>query len=103
MKKRFEATCHGQLLPLTATEFRILATLVKNPGRVFSRSQLLDALGETYEGYERTIDAHVKNLRRKLTEISQGEDCSIITVHGVGYKFQELPHALDFKYSTGFR
>lgn len=89
---RFEANCHGQLLPLTATEFRILATLARNPGKVFSRSQLLDALGEAYEGYERTIDAHVKNLRRKLTEASQGGDCSIITVHGVGYKFQESPH-----------
>jgi DNA-binding response OmpR family regulator len=92
-EERFEANYHGHVLPLTATEFRILATLAGYPGKVFSRSQLLDALGETYEGYERTIDAHVKNLRRKLTEASQGEDRSIITVHGVGYKFQELPHA----------
>ena len=89
-EERFEATCHGQSLPLTVTEFRLLAALARKPGRVLSRAQLLDTLGESYEGYERTIDAHIKNLRRKLSTAS-GEGCNITTVHGVGYKLQELP------------
>lgn len=88
-EERFEATCHGQPISLTPTEFRVLAALAKNAGRVLSRSRLLDILGENYEGYERTIDVHVKNLRRKLAELGSGKGCSITTVHGVGYKFQE--------------
>ncbi|OGO20486.1 MAG: DNA-binding response regulator [Chloroflexi bacterium RBG_16_50_9] len=88
-EERFEATCHGKSVALTATEFRILAALVRNAGMVLSRSRLLDILGETYEGYERTIDVHVKNLRRKLSELGSGKGCSITTVHGVGYKLQE--------------
>ena len=88
-EERFEATCHGKPVSLTATEFRILAAMVKNAGRVLSRTRLLDILGETYEGYERTIDVHIKNLRRKLAEVSAGKECNIITVHGVGYKLQE--------------
>ena len=91
-EERFEATCRGTALPLTTTEFRLLAALARRPGRVLSRSQLLDALGETYEGYERTIDAHIKNLRRKLTAAGAPEDCGIATVHGVGYKLQEPHH-----------
>ncbi|PPD58439.1 response regulator transcription factor [Dehalogenimonas etheniformans] len=86
---RFEATCHGQPLPLTATEFKILAALVRNAGLVLSRGKLLDILGENYEGYERTIDVHVKNLRRKLREANIKSPCNITTVQGVGYKFQE--------------
>ncbi len=86
---RFEATCHRHPLPLTLTEFRILAALAISPGRVLSRAQLLDALGETYEGYERTIDVHIKNLRRKLGAAGAGKGCSIATVHGLGYKLQE--------------
>ncbi len=89
---RFEATCHGHPLPLTLTEFRILAALATSPGRVLSRAQLLDALGETYEGYERTIDVHIKNLRRKLEAAGAGKGCSIATVHGLGYKLQEAQH-----------
>lgn len=88
-EERFEATCHGQPISLTPTEFRVLAALAKNAGRVLSRSRLLDILGENYEGYERTIDVHVKNLRHKLAELGSGKGCSIATVHGVGYKFQE--------------
>jgi DNA-binding response OmpR family regulator len=88
-EERFEATCHDQPISLTATEFRILAALVKNAGRVLSRSRLLDILGENYEGYERTIDTHVKNLRRKLSELGSGKGCTITTIHGVGYKLQE--------------
>jgi DNA-binding response OmpR family regulator len=87
---RFEASCHEQILPLTKAEFHILAALAKSPGRVFSRSQLLDAaLGESYEGYERTIDVHIKNLRHKLKDAGGEGKCSIVTVHGVGYKMRE--------------
>ena len=89
-EERFEATCHEQSLALTPAEFHILAVLARSPGRVFSRTQLLDsALGETYEGYERTIDVHIKNLRHKLSAAGGKDDCSIVTVHGVGYKLQE--------------
>lgn len=92
-EERFEATCHGQPLALTPAEFNILAVMARSPGRVFSRTQLMDsALGESYEGYERTIDVHVKNLRHKLTAASGKDDCSIVTVHGVGYKLQEPHH-----------
>ncbi len=90
-EERFEASCRGVPLPLTTTEFRLLAALARRPGHVLSRSQLLDALGETYEGYERTIDAHVKNLRRKLAAGGVPAECGIATVHGVGYKLQEPP------------
>ena len=92
-EERFEATCHGHLLTLTPSEFRILAALARDPGRVLSRAQLLDmALGETYEGYERTIDVHIKNLRRKLADAGGVEGCTIITVHGIGYKLKEPDH-----------
>jgi len=71
----------GEPIALTATEFKLLATLAHSPGRVFSRLQLMEAaLGEYYEGYERTIDSHISHLRRKLG----GE--LIQTVHGIGYK-----------------
>ena len=89
-EERFEVSCHDETVSLTPAEFRILATMAKSPGRVFSRSQLLDmALGETYEGYERTIDVHIKNLRHKLKEAGGEGKCVIATVHGVGYKIQE--------------
>lgn len=91
-EERFAATCHGQPLALTPTEFRILAALARTPGRVLSRMQLLDILGEAYEGYERTIDAHIKNLRRKLFAAGAGEGCTVVTVHGIGYKLQETDH-----------
>jgi DNA-binding response OmpR family regulator len=92
-EERFEATCHDQLLSLTVTEFRLLAALARKPGRVLSRAQLLDSLGESYEGYERTIDVHIKNLRRKLAAAGAGAACNITTVHGVGYKLQESSYA----------
>jgi two-component system, OmpR family, alkaline phosphatase synthesis response regulator PhoP len=72
---------------LTPTEFELLATLARQPGRVFSRAQLLDAIhGVAFESYERAIDAHVKNIRRKI-EVKAGEPQYILTVYGVGYKF----------------
>jgi DNA-binding response OmpR family regulator len=71
---------------LTRTEFDILATMAAHPGRVYTRLQLMDAAqGEAFEGYERTIDAHVKNLRRKLGDQAR-ESRFIETVFGVGYK-----------------
>lgn len=72
----------GVDVPLTATEFQILSVFMRNPSRVFSRLQILEAaLGTYYEGYERTIDSHISHLRRKL----HGEP-RIETVHGIGYK-----------------
>jgi DNA-binding response OmpR family regulator len=92
-EERFEAACHGNALSLTPAEFRILSALARTPGRVLSRAQLLDmALGETYEGYERTVDVHIKNLRHKLAAAGAGEGCGIVTVYGVGYKIKEPQH-----------
>lgn len=76
-------------IELTPTEFRILATLVSQPGRVFTRGQLLDAVhGVSFETYERAIDAHVRNIRRKLRSTTDRSQL-VKTVHGVGYKFDE--------------
>ncbi len=76
---------------LTPTEFEILAALASQPGRVFSRAQLLTvARGVAFESYERAIDSHIRNLRRKLEPADgHAEPEHIITVHGVGYKFAE--------------
>jgi len=88
-RDRYEVRRAGQLLELTRTEFQILVTLAADPGRVFSRLQLLDAVqGEAFEGYERTIDSHVKNLRRKI-ELDSRQPRYIQTVIGVGYKLVE--------------
>jgi DNA-binding response OmpR family regulator len=74
---------------LTPSEFAILATLARSPGRVFTRAQLLDALhGVAFESYERAIDAHIKNIRRKI-ERDSAEPCYILTVYGVGYRFSD--------------
>lgn len=76
-------------IELTATEFELLRALMESPGRVFSRMQLLDRVqGEAYEGYERTIDSHVKNLRKKI-EPDPEHPRFIVTVYGVGYKLGE--------------
>jgi two-component system alkaline phosphatase synthesis response regulator PhoP len=89
---RHEVACHGKPIGLTPTEFRLLWALAGQPERVFSRSQLMDeALDETFEGYARTVDAHVKNLRRKLSSAA-GKNC-IVTVYGVGYRFTGAGHA----------
>jgi len=78
----------GQLLSLTPTEFNLLAAMIAHPGRAFSRFQLLESVqGSTaYEGYERTIDTHIKNLRAKL-EPDPKKPRYIETVFGVGYRF----------------
>jgi two-component system alkaline phosphatase synthesis response regulator PhoP len=81
------ATHAGETLELTPTEFNLLAALAAQPGRAFTRMQLLEtALGSAYEGYERTIDAHIKNLRAKL-EADPRKPRYIETVFGVGYRF----------------
>lgn len=83
---RHEVTVGGRPVELTPTEFALLAALLRHPGRVFSRLQLLDLTqGAAYEGYERTIDAHVKNLRQKI-EPDPKSPRYIQTVYGVGYK-----------------
>jgi two-component system alkaline phosphatase synthesis response regulator PhoP len=81
------ATVAGEPIDLTPTEFQILATLVRHPGRIFSREQLLEAVhGLTFDGYDRSIDSHIKNLRRKI-EPNPRQPCYIQTIYGVGYRF----------------
>jgi DNA-binding response OmpR family regulator len=83
---RHEVRRDGSTVDLTPTEFRLLATLASYPGRVYSRFELLDRVqGTDSEGHERTIDVHVKNLRRKL-EPEPGAPRYVQTVHGVGYR-----------------
>ena len=80
-------TVVGQLADLTPTEFDLLATLMAHPGRAFSRMELLERVqGEAFAAYERTIDAHVKNLRAKI-EPDPSTPRYVLTVFGVGYKF----------------
>lgn len=83
-----EAYLTGELLDLTPVEFKLLATLAREPGRVFTRLQLLSALsGTTYATLDRTIDTHIKNLRKKIEPDPQNPTY-ILTVRGVGYKFR---------------
>ncbi|MBE0417237.1 MAG: response regulator transcription factor [Coriobacteriia bacterium] len=82
----------GEELDLTASEFKLLVTLARYPGRVYTRMELVEkVLGYDFEGYERTIDSHVKNLRAKIHDDPR-EPTYIWTVHGVGYRF-EMPQA----------
>ncbi len=77
----------GQNINLTPSEFDLLAVLMRNPGRAFSRADLLDMLqGTSFEGYERTIDVHVRNLRTKI-ELDPSNPEYVETVYGVGYRF----------------
>ena len=86
---RRKVTAAGRVVTLTPTEFELLAVLAREPGRVFTRSQLLDAVhGFSLETYERAIDGHVRNLRRKL-EPDEGLARYVRTVHGVGYALAE--------------
>jgi DNA-binding response OmpR family regulator len=79
----------GEAIDLTATEFQLLATLARYPGRVFTRAQLLDAVrGAAVESFERAIDAHVKNVRRKI-EVDPHRPRYLLAVYGIGYKFAE--------------
>ncbi|HUN08171.1 MAG TPA: response regulator transcription factor [Aggregatilineales bacterium] len=87
--QRRSVTVAGVSVELTANEFDLLITMLRYPGRVYSRAQLLEATqGTTYEGYERTIDQHVKNLRQKI-EPDTRDPRYILTVRSVGYKFTE--------------
>jgi len=85
-RRSHRATVEGRALELTRSEFRLLDTMVRQPGRVFRRSELIDAaLGEDTMVLERTIDVHIRGLRRKLDEASE----LIETVRGVGYRFRD--------------
>jgi DNA-binding response OmpR family regulator len=85
--ERHQVMNGSQLVDLTPTEFKLLEILASNTGKVFSRLQIVEQTqGYTFEGYERTIDAHIKNLRRKL-ENNPKEPRYILTVYGIGYKF----------------
>ena len=85
-----EARLDGETLPLTASEFRLLATLGRQPRRAFSRFELLQALqGADVEGFERTVDVHVMRLRRKMDDAAPGRGGYIATVYGVGYRLDE--------------
>ncbi len=86
---RMRAEVAGTAVDLTPTEFQLLATIAARPGRIFTRAQLLDALhGVAFESYERAIDSHVKNLRRKL-EPDPRRPRYVLTVYGVGYRFAD--------------
>ena len=79
---------------LTPNEFGVLKVLLQRPGKVWSRESLLQQVqGYQFNGYDRTIDTHVKNLRKKLA--TYGLDSSIVTVYGIGYRFQLLEHSKD--------
>jgi len=79
----------GEPIRLTRTEFNLLATLAQHPGQTFTRAQLLDRLhGIAYDGYDRSIDAHIKNLRRKL-EANPAEPRYVFTVYAIGYRFTD--------------
>jgi DNA-binding response OmpR family regulator len=86
---KLTAAVSGRHIELTPTEFSLLLTMAHQPGRVFTRSQLLDAVrGVAFESYERAIDAHVKNLRRKI-EPAPHQPRYVLTVYGVGYRLAE--------------
>ncbi len=88
-RDRREVTLRDAPVELTPTEFELLATLMAAPGRVFSRAALLEAAqGVAFEAYERTVDAHIKNLRRKL-EAAPAEPQYIVTVRGAGYRLED--------------
>jgi DNA-binding response OmpR family regulator len=87
---RMRASVADRAVDLTPTEFQLVATMAREPGRVFTRAQLLDAVhGVAFESYERAIDAHVKNIRRKL-EPDPAQPRLLLTVYGVGYRFAEV-------------
>ena len=86
---RMQVTIAGRPVEVTTTEFQLLAALARRPGRILTRSQLLDAVrGVAFESYERAIDTHIKNLRRKI-EPDPHQPRFVLTVYGVGYKLAE--------------
>ncbi len=87
---RHEVKLHGKIVELTPNEFKLLLVLAKNPHRTFNRTELLEKVqGYNFEGYDRTIDAHIKNLRKKI-EIDQKNPKYVKTVYGMGYKFEGI-------------
>lgn len=88
-EEKVRASYGGRPLPLTATEFRLLACLAAAPGRVFSRAELLERSMPESEALERTVDSHMRNLRRKLVEAGAGE--VLETVRSIGYRLSEAP------------
>jgi len=90
-EERMSVSRDGARIDLTASEFSLVATMARSPGRVFTRAQLLDAIhGEAFEAYERAVDAHIKNIRRKLEPVPQ-QPRYVLTVFGVGYRLAESP------------
>ncbi|HEY5562352.1 MAG TPA: response regulator transcription factor [Clostridiaceae bacterium] len=86
--KKMVVKKHGKIVTLTTNEFKILIALLTNPGQIFSREQLVNkALGIDYDGFDRTIDTHIKNIRQKI-EDDQKKPKYILSIYGVGYKFQ---------------
>lgn len=85
-----EVRVRGDVIDLTPTEFKLLEVLAEEPGRAFTRSELLDRVfGYDFDGFERTVDAHVKNLRKKI-EPNRRQPAYVQTVYGVGYRFSEV-------------
>ncbi|OCA88052.1 DNA-binding response regulator [Bacillus sp. FJAT-27225] len=94
-----EVTVGGQLVSLTPIEYKLLTNMAENPGRVYSRMDLLEKIqdeGMFYEGYERSVDTHIKNLRKKIEQDSR-QPQFVLTVFGMGYKFGGTPHAANAK------
>ena len=89
--RSYDVKKKGTSVSMTPTEFKILLVLAKSPGRVFTRGELVEhALGYQFEGYERSIDAHIKNIRQKI-EDEPKNPFFVSTVYGVGYKFTGTP------------
>ncbi|WP_053368106.1 response regulator transcription factor [Bacillus sp. FJAT-27245] len=90
-----EVTRNGELISLTPIEYKLLTNMAENPGRVYSRMDLLEKIqdeGMFYEGYERSVDTHIKNLRKKI-ELDSRQPQFVVTVFGMGYKFGGAPDA----------
>lgn len=84
---KYEVRKKGEVVDLTPNEYKILISMAKSPSRVFSRNDLIDiALNEDFHGYDRAVDSHIKNLRRKIEDDTKNSEY-ILTVHGMGYKF----------------
>jgi two-component system response regulator BaeR len=89
-KTNHQVMIHGEQIHLTPSEFDLLAVLMSQPGRVFSRSDLVyQVQGYDFEGYERTVDTHIKNLRKKISDALPGEKI-IRTIYSVGYSFEYI-------------
>lgn len=100
-EQRRLVTVNGKKLELTPNEFGLLKLLLANPSRVFSRSELVSRVqGYGYEGYDRTIDSHIKNLRKKIAALLPGEEV-ITSVYGIGYKIDETNLPTQRKKGSG--